>query len=131
MMVESVAVTATDIHRTIDTVWRMESPKIIAALTRLVRDVGLAEELAQEAMVRVLGGLSDLRSPQSVVYWAFRIFSTVAGERAEAERAEAAAVPQSDGPPPEAPDPSDVASEVEQAAADGAPRSRPLPRPAS
>jgi len=53
-MVESVAVTATDIPRTVETVWRMESPKIIAALTRMVRDVGLAEELAQDAVVAAL-----------------------------------------------------------------------------
>src|SRR4029079_16664990 len=54
MVLESVAVTATDIHRTIETVWRMESPKIIAALSRLVRDVGVAEELAQDALVAAL-----------------------------------------------------------------------------
>ncbi len=53
-MVESVAVTATDLHRTVETVWRMESPKIIAALTRIVRDVGVAEELAQDAVVSAL-----------------------------------------------------------------------------
>ena len=53
-MVESVAVTATDLHRTVETVWRMESPKIIAALTRMVRDVGVAEELAQDAVVSAL-----------------------------------------------------------------------------
>src|SRR5690606_36105808 len=43
-----------DIHRTIDTVWRMESARVIAGLTRIVRDVGLAEELAQDALVAVL-----------------------------------------------------------------------------
>lgn len=41
-------------HRTIDAVWRMESARILAALTRLVRDVGLAEELAQDALVAAL-----------------------------------------------------------------------------
>jgi predicted RNA polymerase sigma factor len=41
-----VAVTATDTHRTIDAVWRMESAKLIAGLTRIVQDVGLAEDLA-------------------------------------------------------------------------------------
>jgi RNA polymerase sigma-70 factor (ECF subfamily) len=45
---------ATDIHRTIDTVWRMEQPKLIASVTRIVRDVGLAEELAQDALVTAL-----------------------------------------------------------------------------
>jgi RNA polymerase sigma-70 factor, ECF subfamily len=48
------AVTASDIHRTIDAVWRIESAKLIAALTRMVRDVGLAEDLAQDALVAAL-----------------------------------------------------------------------------
>jgi RNA polymerase sigma-70 factor (ECF subfamily) len=47
-------VTATDIHRTIDAVWRIESARIIAGLARMVRDVGLAEELAQDALVAAL-----------------------------------------------------------------------------
>jgi RNA polymerase sigma factor (sigma-70 family) len=47
-------VTATDLHRTIDAVWRIESPKLIAVLTRMVRDVGLAEDLAQDALVAAL-----------------------------------------------------------------------------
>lgn len=44
----------TDIHRTVETVWRMESAKLIGALTRIVRDVGLAEELAQDSLVAAL-----------------------------------------------------------------------------
>ncbi|MGW6704419.1 sigma-70 family RNA polymerase sigma factor [Streptomyces sp. NPDC054956] len=43
-----------DAHRTIDAVWKLESAKIIAGLTRMVRDVGLAEELAQDALVAAL-----------------------------------------------------------------------------
>lgn len=46
--------TATDIHRTIEAVWRIESAKIIAGLARIVRDVGVAEELAQDALVSAL-----------------------------------------------------------------------------
>ena len=46
--------TATDTHRTIEAVWRIESAKLIAALARIVRDVGLAEELAQDALVAAL-----------------------------------------------------------------------------
>jgi RNA polymerase sigma factor (sigma-70 family) len=49
-----VAVTATDTHRAIDAVWRIESPRLIARLTRMMRDVGLAEELAQDALVSAL-----------------------------------------------------------------------------
>src|SRR5258705_10821910 len=55
---------ATDLHRTIDAVWRIESPRLIAGLTRLVRDVGIAEDLAQDALVAALekwpaGGIPD------------------------------------------------------------------------
>ena len=46
--------TATDTHRAIDAVWRIESARIIAGLARMVRDVGLAEELAQDALVVAL-----------------------------------------------------------------------------
>ena len=41
-------------HGAIDAVWRIESPKLIAGLTRIVRDVGLAEDLAQDALVAAL-----------------------------------------------------------------------------
>jgi len=47
-------VTATDTHRAIDAVWRIEAPKLIAGLARIVRDVGLAEDLAQDALVAAL-----------------------------------------------------------------------------
>jgi RNA polymerase sigma factor (sigma-70 family) len=47
-------VAATDIHRTIEAVWRIESARLIAGLARMVRDVGLAEELAQDALVAAL-----------------------------------------------------------------------------
>jgi RNA polymerase sigma factor (sigma-70 family) len=53
-MMSSVAVKATDIHRTIDAVWRIEAAKVIARISRLVRDVGLAEELAQDALLAAL-----------------------------------------------------------------------------
>jgi RNA polymerase sigma-70 factor (ECF subfamily) len=47
-------VTPTDTHRTIDAVWRIESSRIIAGIARVVRDLGLAEELAQDALVAAL-----------------------------------------------------------------------------
>jgi len=53
-VVLSVAVTAADTHRAIEAVWRIESARIIAGLARMVRDVGLAEELAQDALVAAL-----------------------------------------------------------------------------
>jgi len=43
-----------DLRRTIDAVWRIEAPRLIAGLTRMVRDVGLAEDLAQDALVVAL-----------------------------------------------------------------------------
>jgi RNA polymerase sigma factor (sigma-70 family) len=53
-VVSSVVVTTTDTHRAIDAVWRIESARIIAGLARMLRDVGLAEELAQDALVAAL-----------------------------------------------------------------------------
>jgi RNA polymerase sigma factor (sigma-70 family) len=48
------AVTASETHRAIEAVWRIESAKLIAGLARIVRDVGLAEDLAQDALVAAL-----------------------------------------------------------------------------
>lgn len=45
---------ATDTHRAIEAIWRIESAKVIAGLMRLVRDMGLAEDLAQDALVAAL-----------------------------------------------------------------------------
>jgi len=47
-------VTSTNLHRTVETIWRIESARIVAVLTRLVRDVGHAEQLAQDAFVAAL-----------------------------------------------------------------------------
>jgi len=47
-------VSTTDIHGAIDAVWKIESARLIASLTRIVRDVGIAEDLAQEALVIAL-----------------------------------------------------------------------------
>jgi RNA polymerase sigma-70 factor (ECF subfamily) len=49
-----VAVTATDTHRAIEAVWHIESARLIASLARVMRDVGRAEELAQDALVAAL-----------------------------------------------------------------------------
>ena len=46
--------TAPDAHQAIDAIYRIESPRLIAGLTRIVRDVGLAEELAHDALVKAL-----------------------------------------------------------------------------
>jgi len=62
-------VTATDIHRTIDAVWRIESARIIAGLARMVRDVGLAEELAQDALVAALEAWPKSGIPDNPGAW--------------------------------------------------------------
>lgn len=61
--------TATDIHRTIDALWRMESPRLIAGLARMVRDVGLAEELAQDALVTALEQWPTTGVPRNPGAW--------------------------------------------------------------
>ena len=61
--------TATDIHRTIDAVWRIESPRLIAGLTRIVRDVGLAEDLAQDALVAALEQWPESGVPDNPGAW--------------------------------------------------------------
>lgn len=61
--------TATDIHRTIDAVWRIESARLIASLVRMVRDVGLAEELAQDALVAALEKWPDSGVPDQPGAW--------------------------------------------------------------
>src|SRR5882724_3223341 len=56
-------------HRVIDAVWRIESAKIIAGLTRIVRDVGLAEELAQDALVAALERWPESGVPDNPGAW--------------------------------------------------------------
>ena len=67
--VVSAAVTAADTHRTIDAVWRIEAPKLIAGLARMVRDVGLAEELAQDALVAALEKWPETGIPDNPAAW--------------------------------------------------------------
>jgi RNA polymerase sigma-70 factor (ECF subfamily) len=65
----SGVVAAPDTHRTIDAVWRMEWPKLIAGLTRMVRDVGVAEDLAQDALVAALQQWPDSGIPRNPGAW--------------------------------------------------------------
>lgn len=60
---------ANPIHRTIDAVFRIESARLIARLTRLVRDVGLAEELAQDALVAALERWPETGIPDNPGAW--------------------------------------------------------------
>ncbi|MCW5832548.1 MAG: RNA polymerase sigma factor [Labilithrix sp.] len=61
--------TATDTHRAITAIYRLESPKLIAGLARMVRDVGLAEELAQDALVAALEQWPESGVPNNPGAW--------------------------------------------------------------
>src|SRR5215212_1290927 len=58
-----------DTHRAIDAVWRIESAKLIAGLTRMVRDVGVAEDLAQDALVAALEQWPESGVPDNPGAW--------------------------------------------------------------
>jgi len=62
-------VTATDAQRAIDAVWRIESPKLIAGLARIVRDVGFAEDLAHDALVAALEQWPREGVPRNPAAW--------------------------------------------------------------
>jgi RNA polymerase sigma factor (sigma-70 family) len=62
-------VTSTATHSAIDAVWRIESARIIAGLTRIVRDVGIAEELAQDALVAALERWPESGIPDNPGAW--------------------------------------------------------------
>ena len=60
---------ASTAHRAIDAVWKIESARLIAGLARIVRDVGLAEELAQDALVTALEKWPDSGVPDNPGAW--------------------------------------------------------------
>jgi RNA polymerase sigma factor (sigma-70 family) len=62
-------VTASDTHRAIHAVWSIESARLIAGLTRIVRDIGLAEELAQDALVAALEQWPESGVPDNPGAW--------------------------------------------------------------
>ncbi|MEV6965540.1 sigma-70 family RNA polymerase sigma factor [Hamadaea sp. NPDC051192] len=68
----------TAVHRTVDAVWKLESARIIAGLTRLVHDVGLAEEFAQDALVAALEQWPSAGVPDNPGAW----LTTIAKRRA-------------------------------------------------
>ncbi len=65
----SVTVTTSDTHRAIEAVWKIESARIIAGLARIVRDIGLAEELAQDALVAALERWPEAGVPDNPGAW--------------------------------------------------------------
>ena len=60
---------ASSAHRAVEAVWRIESPRLIAGLTRMVRDVGLAEDLAQDALVAALERWPESGVPDNPGAW--------------------------------------------------------------
>src|SRR5271157_1644784 len=72
------AATSSPTHAAIEAVWRIESPRLIAALARIVRDVGLAEDLAQDALVAALEQWPRSGIPDNPGAW----LTTVAKRRA-------------------------------------------------
>jgi RNA polymerase sigma factor (sigma-70 family) len=62
-------VTAAETHHAIEAVWRIESARVIAVLARMVRDVGVAEELAQDALVAALEQWPESGIPQNPGAW--------------------------------------------------------------
>jgi RNA polymerase sigma factor (sigma-70 family) len=71
-------VPTTDLRHTVDAVWRMEAAKIVATLTRTVGDVGVAEDLAQEALVDALTQWPTSGVPRNAGAW----LTTVAKRKA-------------------------------------------------
>jgi RNA polymerase sigma factor (sigma-70 family) len=68
----------TDLAKTIDALWRIESPRLIATLARIARDIGLAEDLAQDALVAALEQWPEQGIPDNPGAW----LTTVARRRA-------------------------------------------------
>src|ERR1700680_3008871 len=60
---------AADTHRAIDAVWRIESPRLIAGLARIVRDVGVAEDLAQDGLLAALEQWPESGVPENPGAW--------------------------------------------------------------
>ena len=67
-----------DVYRTIEAVWKLESTRLIAAIARVTRDIGIAEELAQDALVAALERWPEEGIPESPAPW----LMTVAKRRA-------------------------------------------------
>ena len=70
MLVSSAAMTSeSETHRAINTVWKIEQPRLIAGLTRMVRDISLAEELAQDALIIALKTWPESGVPNNPGAW--------------------------------------------------------------
>ncbi|TQM82978.1 RNA polymerase ECF family sigma subunit [Saccharothrix saharensis] len=77
---------ATDARRAVEAVWRIESARLIAGLARMVRDVGLAEELAQDALVTALEQWPEQGVPRNPGAWLMTAAKNRAVDRIRRER---------------------------------------------
>ena len=75
-----------DVHRTIDAVWKLESARIVGGLARHVRDVGLAEELAQDALVDALVQWPEQGTPRNPGAWLMAVGKRKAIDRFRRDR---------------------------------------------
>jgi RNA polymerase sigma factor (sigma-70 family) len=70
MLVSSAAMSSeSETHRAVTTVWKIEQPRLIAGLTRMVRDISLAEELAQDALIIALKAWPESGVPNNPGAW--------------------------------------------------------------
>src|SRR5690349_9394425 len=58
-----------NVHKTIETVWKIESARLVAAISRVTRDIGIAEELAQDALVAALERWPEEGIPENPAAW--------------------------------------------------------------
>lgn len=77
---------ADDLHRQIETIWRLESTQLIAALVRITRDVGLAEDLAQDALVAALTQWPGSGVPSNPGAWLMAVATRRCGSGASSRR---------------------------------------------
>src|SRR5688572_22364762 len=68
-MLGSAAMAGSNVREVVEAIWRIESAKLIAALARIVRDVGRAEELAQDALVAALEEWPESGVPDNPAAW--------------------------------------------------------------
>jgi predicted RNA polymerase sigma factor len=62
-------VTVTETHKTIEAVWKIEAAKLIAAMARMARDIGVAEDLAQDALIAALEQWPEEGIPRNPGAW--------------------------------------------------------------
>jgi RNA polymerase sigma factor (sigma-70 family) len=85
-MLSCVVMTTHDTHRAIDAIWKIESPRLIATIARMVRDLDLAEELAQDALVSALEQWPTQGLPRNPGAWLTQAAKHRAVDRIRRER---------------------------------------------